>query len=241
MELEVLVLPHLHDGPTASSHWSRLSSRARRTRSAPSGWSDRCPTRRDRRRGRRRSATFSATRIGGVNACGMRVTPKPRRRFSVHWRERADDHLGRGGVRAAVAEVVLDVPGAVEAEGVGELDLLPAPRRTPAARPRAGRTGGACPTASARRSRTGGRASRLRSSRFRGTGRRRYLASPRCRGACRPLHRTYGCGPHRQDQPPRSTGSPIGRIRTRSRTSGGAAATAASTAPRPSWKCDQPS
>jgi hypothetical protein len=29
-------------------------------------------------------ATFSATRIGGVNACGMSVTPKPSRRFSVH-------------------------------------------------------------------------------------------------------------------------------------------------------------
>jgi hypothetical protein len=30
-------------------------------------------------------ATFSATRIGGVNACGISVTPNPRRRFSVHW------------------------------------------------------------------------------------------------------------------------------------------------------------
>src|SRR6266540_3739232 len=27
-------------------------------------------------------ATFSATRIGGVNACGISVTPNPRRRFS---------------------------------------------------------------------------------------------------------------------------------------------------------------
>jgi hypothetical protein len=30
-------------------------------------------------------ATFSATRIGGVKAWGMRVTPKPRRMFSVIW------------------------------------------------------------------------------------------------------------------------------------------------------------
>jgi hypothetical protein len=30
-------------------------------------------------------ATFSATRIGGVKAWGMRVTPKPSRMFSVHW------------------------------------------------------------------------------------------------------------------------------------------------------------
>ncbi len=29
-------------------------------------------------------ATFSATRIGGVNACGISVTPNPSRRFSVH-------------------------------------------------------------------------------------------------------------------------------------------------------------
>ncbi len=108
----------------ASSHWSRLSSRGT--------WNAVCSIGVDRpvphstRPLERMSAvaTFSATRIGGVNACGISVTPKPRRRFSVHWRERADDHLGRGRVRAPLPEVVLHVPRAVEAQGVGELDLL---------------------------------------------------------------------------------------------------------------------
>ena len=39
-------------------------------------------------------------------------------------RERADDDLGRGRVRSPLAEVVLDVPCGVEAQLVGELDLL---------------------------------------------------------------------------------------------------------------------
>jgi hypothetical protein len=39
-------------------------------------------------------------------------------------REGADDHLGGGGVGAALTEVVLHVPRRVEAEGVGQLDLL---------------------------------------------------------------------------------------------------------------------
>ena len=30
-------------------------------------------------------ATFSATRIGGVNGCGVSVTPKPSRICSVTW------------------------------------------------------------------------------------------------------------------------------------------------------------
>jgi hypothetical protein len=38
--------------------------------------------------------------------------------------ERPDEDLGRRGVRPALAEVVLDVPRAVEAEPVGEADLL---------------------------------------------------------------------------------------------------------------------
>ena len=75
-------------------------------------------------------------------------------------RERADDHLGRRRVRAALAEVVLDVPGGVEAELVGQLDLL---ERLPVglpARPAAGRRGAAPARASGRRSRRAGRASR---------------------------------------------------------------------------------
>ena len=44
--------------------------------------------------------------------------------FSVTCVERADDHLGGRAVRAALAEVVLDEPGGVEAELVGELHLL---------------------------------------------------------------------------------------------------------------------
>ena len=43
---------------------------------------------------------------------------------SVIWRERAEQHLGRGAVRAALAEVVLDRPDRVEAERSAELDLL---------------------------------------------------------------------------------------------------------------------
>ena len=74
-------------------------------------------------------------------------------------RQRADHHLGRRAVRAALAEVVLDVPGGVEAELVGQLDLLDAPPGRPAARPPAGRRGAAPATAWARRSRTAGRAS----------------------------------------------------------------------------------
>ena len=74
--------------------------------------------------------------------------------------QRADDHLGGGRVRPALAEVVLDVPHGVEAERVGQLDLLErlgvglllglalAPGVLPPA------------TAWARRSRTAGRASR---------------------------------------------------------------------------------
>ena len=69
-------------------------------------------------------ATFSATRAGWVKPCGQSVTPKPRRMFSVIWRQRAEDDLGRRRVRAALAEVVLDQPDRVEAELVGELDLL---------------------------------------------------------------------------------------------------------------------
>ena len=38
--------------------------------------------------------------------------------------QRADHHLGRGAVRLAFAEVVLDEPGDVEPELVGQLDLL---------------------------------------------------------------------------------------------------------------------
>ena len=39
-------------------------------------------------------------------------------------RERAEHDLGCGAVRATFAEVVLDEPHGVEAEGVGELDLV---------------------------------------------------------------------------------------------------------------------
>ena len=69
-------------------------------------------------------ATFSATWTGWQNWWGMRTTPNPRRRFFGRLGQRADDDLGGGRVRAALTEVVLDVPDGVEAQGVGQLDLL---------------------------------------------------------------------------------------------------------------------
>ena len=68
----------------ASCHWSRLFSRSTPNAICSIGV-DR-PVPHSTRPFERMSAvaTFSATRIGGVNACGISVTPNPSRRFSVH-------------------------------------------------------------------------------------------------------------------------------------------------------------
>ena len=84
VELEVLVLPHLHDGadrlvPLVAALVARHAERGLLHRRGPAGAPLDAPV--DRMSA---VATFSATRIGGVNACGISVTPKPRRRFSVH-------------------------------------------------------------------------------------------------------------------------------------------------------------
>ena len=108
----------------ASSHSARLASR--------STWNAVCSIGVDRpvphsiRPCDRMSAvaTFSATRVGWVKPYGSSVTPKPRRMFSRRLRQRADHDLGGRTVRAALAEVVLDEPGDVEAELVGEPHLL---------------------------------------------------------------------------------------------------------------------
>ena len=63
-------------------------------------------------------------RCGGVKPNGVSVTPKPSPICSVHAGEVAEQHLGRRAVRPALAEVVLDGPDGVEAELVGEPDLL---------------------------------------------------------------------------------------------------------------------
>ncbi len=50
--------------------------------------------------------------------------PWPRRMFFVRWDARGEKDLRRGGVRVLLEEVVLDLPGVVDAEAVGELDLV---------------------------------------------------------------------------------------------------------------------
>ena len=47
----------------------------------------------------------------------------------MRWRGGGQEHLGRRGVRVLLEEVVLDLPDVVEAEPVGELDLLERVRR----------------------------------------------------------------------------------------------------------------
>ena len=100
-----------------------LDRRPRRTRSAPSGWTARCPTRPGRCSSTSAVATFSATRTGEVNSCGMSTTPKPSRIRSVTCGQGADQDLGCRRVRAALPEVVLHVPGRVKAHLVGQPDL----------------------------------------------------------------------------------------------------------------------
>ena len=70
------------------------------------------------------AATRSATRIGWLNLCGSSATPWPMRMRFVRCDDGGEEHLGRRGVRELGQEVVLDLPDGVEAEPVGELDLL---------------------------------------------------------------------------------------------------------------------
>ena len=50
--------------------------------------------------------------------------PWPRRMLLRALAARGEEHLGRGGVRVLLEEVVLDLPRVVDAELVGELDLV---------------------------------------------------------------------------------------------------------------------
>ena len=104
-------------------------------------------------------ATFSATRMGGPKPWGTSVTPKPEPDLLGDLGQGADQHLGGRAVRAALPEVVLDVPGGVEAQRVGQADLLERLGVGLAARPAAGRRGGGRATDGGRRSRRAGRAS----------------------------------------------------------------------------------
>ena len=69
-------------------------------------------------------ATFSATRAGWMKPKGVRVTPKPMPICSVRWDRAPSTTSERRAVRATLAEVVLHHPDGVEAELVGEGDLL---------------------------------------------------------------------------------------------------------------------
>ena len=69
-------------------------------------------------------ATASAVWTGWRNLCGVSVTPKPRRIWSVICDSAARNAAFVGHVRPLDAEVVLDDPDGAEAELVGQLDLL---------------------------------------------------------------------------------------------------------------------
>ena len=124
MELEVLVLPHLHDGadgllPLVAALVARHAERGLLHRCRPAG----APL--DAAAG---EDVDGRHLLGHAHRRGERVRHQRDAEAEPQvlgaLRQRAQDHLGRGGVRAALAEVVLDVPRAVEPEGVGELDLL---------------------------------------------------------------------------------------------------------------------
>ena len=124
MELEVLVFPHLHDGadrllPLVAALVARHVERGLLHRRRPAGAPLDPAVREDVGRrhllgdAHRRRERVRHERDAEAEAQVLRAL-----------RQRPDDHLGCRRVRAPLAEVVLDVPRAVEAEGVGELDLL---------------------------------------------------------------------------------------------------------------------
>ena len=124
VELEVLRLPHADDGldgllPLLAAGVAVDAERGLLHRRRPAG------------------APLDAAvgqDVGGGHLLGHAHRRRERVRHERHaeaepevlgaLRQRADEHLGRRAVRAALAEVVLDVPRRVEAQRVGELDLL---------------------------------------------------------------------------------------------------------------------
>ena len=66
--------------------------------------------------------TRSATRAGWFVVSW--TMPWPRRMFFGALARRGEEHLGRRGVAVLLEEVVLDLPGVVVAEPVGQLDLV---------------------------------------------------------------------------------------------------------------------
>src|SRR6478672_9259319 len=106
----------------ASSHWSRFSSRG--MTNPPSSASDEdSPVPNSTRPSdtKSRVLTRSTTRAGWLKLNGIWTMPWPRRMRLV--RCGAED-LRRRGVAVLLEEVVLDLPDAVHASLVGELDLL---------------------------------------------------------------------------------------------------------------------
>ena len=107
----------------ASSHTARLS-RKRRSNGCSSVTLLPSPTPSSTRPWLSRSSvlTRSATRAGWfVGSCTM---PWPSRMLLGALAGRGEEHLGRRGVAVLLEEVVLDLPGVVVAEPVGELDLV---------------------------------------------------------------------------------------------------------------------
>ena len=69
-------------------------------------------------------AMRSAMRAGWLKAGGVCTMPWPRRMFLVRWLPAARNTSGARRVRVLLEEVVLDLPHGVEAELVGQLDLV---------------------------------------------------------------------------------------------------------------------
>ena len=68
--------------------------------------------------------TRSAVRAGWLNCGAVRMIPWPSRMFLRALAARGEEHLGRRRVAVLLEEVVLDLPHVLDAERVGELDLL---------------------------------------------------------------------------------------------------------------------
>ena len=69
-------------------------------------------------------ATRSAARAGWLYWGAVRTMPWPRRMLLRALAGRGEEHLGRRGVAVLLEEVVLDLPHVLDAEPVGQLDLL---------------------------------------------------------------------------------------------------------------------
>ena len=77
-------------------------------------------------------ATFSAMRAGWMKPCGVSVTPKPRRMFSVTWLSAPSTASDAGQCERFSRKWCSTIHDRVEPELVGQLDLLDRLRGTPA-------------------------------------------------------------------------------------------------------------